>query len=141
MEKSWYCYILRSTNQNFKNRTYVGSTNNPDRRLKQHNRIIKGGAKATSIAYPYEFYCIISGFCNHVSALRCEWLLKHPDALKKSSNKYKGIEGRIKGLNLLLTKSILWKNRKDFSILHIKIKKDVIHLLDIEHINDPIEIF
>jgi hypothetical protein len=29
-------------------RTYIGATNNFERRLKQHNRILSGGAKSTS---------------------------------------------------------------------------------------------
>ena len=37
-------YILKNTKNN---RTYVGITNNLDRRLRQHNGIIKGGAKYT----------------------------------------------------------------------------------------------
>jgi predicted GIY-YIG superfamily endonuclease len=40
-----YCvYILRNTHSS---RTYCGTTNNPTRRLRQHNGEIKGGAKYT----------------------------------------------------------------------------------------------
>ena len=37
-------YLLYNTNNN---RTYIGITNNLDRRIRQHNSIIKGGAKYT----------------------------------------------------------------------------------------------
>lgn len=37
-------YLLENT---LNNRTYVGITNNLDRRIRQHNGIIKGGAKYT----------------------------------------------------------------------------------------------
>lgn len=43
----WYCYILRNKLEQFKHNTYNGSTNNPLRRLRQHNEEIKGGARAT----------------------------------------------------------------------------------------------
>jgi len=41
---NWFCYLLIS---NDKKRTYIGSTVNIKRRLRQHNGEIKGGAKYT----------------------------------------------------------------------------------------------
>lgn len=43
--KSWCIYLLYHPKAN---RTYIGITNNPKRRLRQHNCEIKGGAKYTS---------------------------------------------------------------------------------------------
>lgn len=43
----WCCYLLYSESAK---RSYIGVTNNIDRRLKQHNGVIKGGAKYTRIA-------------------------------------------------------------------------------------------
>lgn len=40
-------YIVYLLINNINNRTYLGITNNPDRRIKQHNGILKGGAKYT----------------------------------------------------------------------------------------------
>ena len=40
----YYVYLLESTNHC----TYVGATMNLDRRLRQHNGEIKGGARATT---------------------------------------------------------------------------------------------
>lgn len=44
MEK-YFCYILKSTNPNYPNITYNGSTNNLKRRLRQHNGKIVGRCK------------------------------------------------------------------------------------------------
>ena len=44
MSKSYYVYLLKST----KGTTYVGATVNLERRLRQHNKELVGGAKATT---------------------------------------------------------------------------------------------
>ena len=50
-----FVYIIKGTNDNNKTKFYIGFTNNLYRRIKQHNREIKGGAKAT---YGYKWkYC------------------------------------------------------------------------------------
>ena len=145
---SWCCYILKST---INNKTYIGSTNNTERRLRQHNGIICGGAKATKAMIPSEMYCIISGFVDHQAALCCEWLLKHPTsnisnisniiansqpAVKRNNmNKYWGVEGRINGLNLLISDTIAgsnnakWTLKSKGSILNIWIKAEYCYLL------------
>ena len=42
---SWYLYLLEN---NFNKRTYLGVTTDYNRRLRQHNGELKGGAKYTS---------------------------------------------------------------------------------------------
>ena len=91
----WYCYILRSTIR--PNITYNGMTNNPKRRIRQHNREIKGGAKATGKHGPYEMYCLIGGLENKIDAMRCEWRIKYPTGGKRKHT-HRGQVGRIKGL-------------------------------------------
>lgn len=82
----YYCYILYSENPLYMNRTYVGSTNNLKKRIRQHNCEIKGGAKSTCITKPNNYLCVIQDFytlpvdnCNHDkhSILSFEWHLKH----------------------------------------------------------------
>jgi len=60
--------------------TYVGATVNLDRRLRQHNREIKGGARATSAKVlkgeTWRRVCYVSGFPDWQAALQFEWRWK-----------------------------------------------------------------
>lgn len=141
IEDQWSCYILKSLNPNMPNRTYVGSTNSIKRRIKQHNGIIVGGAKATLPMRPNEIICVVTGFKNHVSALKCEWLLKHPNGTRKGNHIYRGIIGKINGLNYLLTKSDKWNTRSENSSLKIWIREELVAYLDINTFGPHIEIF
>jgi predicted GIY-YIG superfamily endonuclease len=73
---SYFVYILQSTH----NATYVGATVDLDHRLRQHNGVIKGGARATTIRVKngevWERVCHIKGFPDWKSALQFEWRLK-----------------------------------------------------------------
>ena len=100
-QSKYYCYIIRSTNPAFSNSTYNGSTNNLVRRLRQHNREITGGAKATA-GKKWEFYAVLTGFKSYHNALSCEWRIKHPTNSRKRPPQYNGVKGRIKSLGLLV---------------------------------------
>ena len=68
------CYILKS----FKTgRVYVGYTVNFNRRLRQHNGELVGGAKKTEKGRPWKQICEIKGFYDKSSALRFEWRIQH----------------------------------------------------------------
>ena len=86
----WYCYVLISLD---KKHTYIGATNNIDRRLRQHNGIIKGGAKYTRNWRPWEHLCII-GPLDKINCLRLEWRLKRCKCI--NSNKLRINTGGIK---------------------------------------------
>jgi structure-specific endonuclease subunit SLX1 len=94
-----YCYILKNNN-----RTYIGYTVDPNRRIKQHNGVLKGGAKATSALENWEFLCILTSDDAALTknlALSIEWNLKHP--LGKIRDKtFNGVDGKIKTLNTVL---------------------------------------
>ncbi len=124
----WCNYILKS---NSCNKTYNGSTNNIKRRIRQHNGIIKGGAKATQIGRPYEIYCLIIGFNNNIDTLKCEWRIKHPTKTRKRPYKYCNPEGRIKGLNYLLQDTKFTNSSIDIcdTNLTIIIKNEYLDLL------------
>lgn len=128
----YYVYILVNNSDNYKNHSYIGFTNNPIRRLRQHNKEIKGGAKATTNKdSEWDFAVLITGFSDKINALSCEWKLKHP-----VKNYYK-IEGKIKILNeiLLLDK---WTNKCNIEnkdcLYQIYIKNIYYKLLDINNI-------
>ena len=71
-----FVYLLKSTS----NSTYVGATVNLDKRLRQHNCELKGGAVATSTRVKkgeiWERMCYVSGFPSWQSALQFEWRWK-----------------------------------------------------------------
>lgn len=95
-------YLLKSDNY-----SYVGMTNNFTRRLRQHNKEIKGGARYTSKRDSWYPVLIIDGFQNMKSAMQCEWRLKRGK---------KGAGGRIRYLNDYLSKNDKWTSKSDMII-------------------------
>lgn len=111
-----YVYMLRSLNPKYPNRTYIGYTNNLKRRIRQHNGLIKGGAKYTRVGRPYKIVCYISGFPNRSSALQFEWRCHHPGGKGKNHRritnryrKYKGLDRRKRILEFIF-KLERWTN-------------------------------
>jgi predicted GIY-YIG superfamily endonuclease len=76
METGSYCYMLYTDN----GQTYIGATVDPDRRLRQHNKEISGGARATGIrvaqGLTWKRACYITGIPEWRSALQIEWRWK-----------------------------------------------------------------
>ncbi|KAL7414879.1 hypothetical protein BDY24DRAFT_440332 [Mrakia frigida] len=72
------CYLLRPVNVG-SFRTYVGSTPDPPRRIRQHNGEIKGGAVYTRKFKPWHMEMIIYGFPSKLAALQFEWCWIHPE--------------------------------------------------------------
>ena len=96
-----YVYLLHSTD----NSTYVGATVDLDRRLRQHNKIIKGGAHATSMkvnaGQTWERACYVEGFPDWQAALQFEWRWKQIS--RKLSNKLFPLKRRMIALKELLS--------------------------------------
>lgn len=67
-------------------RTYIGITNNLERRLRKHRGEIKGGAKFTTrysrLGHAWVLGATVHGFHNHQEALRFEWAMQHPGRSK-----------------------------------------------------------
>lgn len=141
----WYCYILRNKLPQFKNNTYNGSTNNPMRRLRQHNEEIKGGARAThGKGGAWEICTMLSGFPNHINALSCEWRMKCPSGKPgKREGKYQEVRGRVSSLNGILPLE-RWTGKcivdnMDFK-LKLHILSDVVQYLDLTCVPEHITI-
>jgi len=100
----WFCYILRNTLPQYSRLTYNGSTNDPIRRLRQHNEEIVGGAKFThGRGKSWEIYVLMAGFEDHINTLSCEWRIKHPSGKPgPRAREHSGVEGRVKSLNQIL---------------------------------------
>jgi len=71
-----FVYLLESSDK----ATYVGATVDVDRRLRQHNKEIKGGAHATgakvSKGETWHRVCYVKGFPDWQAALQFEWRWK-----------------------------------------------------------------
>lgn len=129
-----YCYLLRNRHEPHKNRTYNGYTVNPQKRIRQHNQEIKGGAIYTKKwgNKSWEYIALIKGFPDKHNALQCEWRIKHPAPKKVRPAKYNSPDGRIIGLNEILHMN-QWTSKSDKCVsnlaLEIWILRDYSHLL------------
>jgi len=133
---TWYCYILRNQQSRYAHLTYNGSTNNPIRRLRQHNEEISGGARYThGRGGGWEIYALLSGFPDHKNALSCEWRMKHTNGKPgKRPPAHCGMKGRIVALNDILqlekwTQQCTYSNYDQQFILYLA--DDVVSLVDI----------
>jgi predicted GIY-YIG superfamily endonuclease len=95
-----FCYILFDNNNNYY--TYNGYTNNVQRRIRQHNGEIKGGAKYTSKSKWSYFIIIHSEDFTYKTALSFEWHVKYPNNKRPRPNIFNGIKGRLDGIALVL---------------------------------------
>tara|TARA_B100000401_G_C52212944_1_gene442377 strand:+ start:148 stop:522 length:375 start_codon:yes stop_codon:yes gene_type:complete len=89
-------YILKS-----QNKSYIGMTNDFFKRWKQHNKLLKGGAKYTSKYDNWTPICIIDGFKTKSEAMQCEWKLK----------RVRGYYNRLKNLVYLLQYKDKWTKK------------------------------
>ena len=104
-------YLLRNNNK-----SYIGYTNNIERRLRQHNGEIKGGAKYTtrnkSDNNLWEPICIVYGFKDKCEAMKCEWKWKRRS----------GYLNRIKYINYIFNNELKFTSKgKDITELNLSI--------------------
>ena len=99
-DKSFYVYLLEATNKS----TYIGATIDLDRRLKQHNKELKGGAVATSNKVlkgeVWKRHCYVSGFPSWQAALQFEWRWKQLS--RKLPSNMLPLDRRMQALEQLL---------------------------------------
>lgn len=78
-------------------RHYIGATVDAERRLRQHNGELAGGAQRTSrAAGGWRFECVITGFRTWREALQFEWAFQH------HSRRCRGVATRAAALERLL---------------------------------------
>ena len=141
----WFCYILRNTQTQYPRTTYNGATNNPIRRIRQHNGEITGGAKVTTQkGGGWEYCAILSGFPDKINCLSCEWRIKCPSGRPgKRESRYNSPSGRVKSLNEILPLEYWTKqctvNNKEFK-MKLHIVEDLHNNLDLSIIPENIEI-
>ena len=102
----FFVYLLESSS---KRATYVGATVNPERRLRQHNKELVGGAHATGARVArgesWRMVCHISEFPTWNAALQFEWRFKQLTRKLKNSGAVKQmapVETRLVALEQLL---------------------------------------
>ena len=83
-QNQFFVYLLQSS----AGQTYIGATVDLDRRLRQHNKEIKGGAYATGTQVAkgevWQRACHVSGFPSWQAALQFEWRWKQLSRADKS---------------------------------------------------------
>ena len=86
---TWWVYVLQSQTVLTKKGvgyTYVGATNNPRRRLRQHNGELLGGARSTHNGRPWTPRALFGPYVTKRQALKAEWALKHR---KRGENRFR----------------------------------------------------
>ena len=108
--------------------TYIGATVNLERRLRQHNKELVGGAHATgrkvNQGQIWTRYCYISGFPDWQATLQFEWRWKQIS--RKITMTLKPIDRRMKALDMLLaldkstSKAIPYSQWASPPVIHIE---------------------
>jgi len=110
MDSPSFVYCLSTMDEPYQ--TYIGATMNIDKRLQQHNGILRGGARATS-KRPGQWHriCYVKGFTHWKLALSFEWHWKH------FSRRLQGppLDRRQRGLDATLA----WAVAKGFPRLEV----------------------
>ena len=88
---SFFCYLLYSGSA----KTYIGATVDPNRRLRQHNGELVGGARRTS-GLQWKRALYVGGFPDWTAALQFEW------SWKRHGRGKHGLFGKIRALLALL---------------------------------------
>ena len=117
---NWFCYLLEHSSSK---KTYIGVTNNLERRLKMHNCQLVGGAKYTTTCVKctgnyWNRVCYLSGF-DKISSLQFEWRWKQISRQIKQNNP---LERRVIALVKLLQLDRPTSNAKLYSEYNLDIK-------------------
>ena len=100
---SFYVYFIESTS----GATYIGATVSLEKRIRQHNKELKGGATATSIKVnqgeSWDYVCYVENFPTWNEALKFEWRWKQISRqIQKIDPRQNPREKRLQALTQLL---------------------------------------
>jgi len=136
-----YVYLLMCSD----NATYVGATVDLNRRLRQHNGEIKGGAYATTSKVKkgkiWKRVCHVSGFPDWTATLQFEWRWKQIS--RKLETNILPLERRMKALHQLLcleratTKAIKYAEWEELPTVHIENNIDLCSLYIHDDTDNP----
>ena len=144
----FFCYILSSLHEKYLNGTYIGFTDDPLHRIRQHNGEIKGGAKFTKRRRPWKLILVISNFPNKIVALKFEWAWQNPFSSnlikndienklfipkmnkKKLQNYFCSIKFKLEVLNILINSKVFDRINLNINIFDNS-PIDDIHITDI----------
>jgi predicted GIY-YIG superfamily endonuclease len=135
-----YVYVVYSGN-----RTYTGYTNNPKRRLRQHNGEICGGAKSTRGIQDWKFLSLTSSDWTKQEAMQKEYIFKHPTGKRRVPCCFRGVTGRLNALQEIwpkVTDQLYMRICPDHmqTVLEFTIPANVeIVSLDMNNLDDKIE--
>jgi predicted GIY-YIG superfamily endonuclease len=121
MNPPFFVYLLEST----RGTTYVGATVNLNRRLRQHNKDLKGGAKLTGRAVDkgakWRRVCYATGFPTWQCALQFEWKWKF---LTRKTPKGPALQRRLEALNVLVASERSTSKSIPFSEFNLEVKEE-----------------
>jgi predicted GIY-YIG superfamily endonuclease len=104
-----YCYILCNDKNSV---TYNGYTVDLDRRLRQHNGELAGGAKGTrgqlvKNGVTWRFLAVLTSpdpaFTKEM-AMSLEWWIRYPTGRKPRPREFNGPQGRLRGMQVAMKK-------------------------------------
>ena len=102
--QEYFVYLLESS---CKRATYVGATVNLERRLRQHNKELSGGAHATGArvarGITWRRACHVAGFPTWQAALQFEWRFKQLTRRERSDANQTPLERRTAALQKLMS--------------------------------------
>ena len=92
MSDTFFCYLLFTENLR---QTYIGATVDPNRRLRQHNQELTGGARRTK-GFVWQRALYVGGFPDWTATLQFEW------SWKRHGRGLVGLAGKLRALLNLL---------------------------------------